>query len=127
MTCPHFPFPIRQDGIPGTAPLAECAAKAALRDVGNHVRVPATEGMLSASENHFSLRRHLLPLEHVEKRTLHGPVPVKKNETTRCVRGASHYPFNSFFSSLKNRQSVPSAMIFAGFDLIIPASCRRKA
>ena len=32
------------------------------------------------------------------------------------------YAFNSFFSSLRNRQSVPCAMIFCGLDLIMPAS-----
>ena len=37
------------------------------------------------------------------------------------------YPFNSFFSSLRNRQSVPSARIFWGLDLIIPDSCIRSA
>ncbi len=39
----------------------------------------------------------------------------------------SRYPFSSFFSSLKKRQSVPFAMIFCGVDLIIPASWRRRA
>jgi len=37
------------------------------------------------------------------------------------------YPFNSFFSALKKRQSVPWAMIFCGLFLIMPTSCRRKA
>jgi hypothetical protein len=37
------------------------------------------------------------------------------------------YPFNSFFSALRKRQSVPWAMIFWGLLLIIPASCRRRA
>jgi hypothetical protein len=37
------------------------------------------------------------------------------------------YPFNSFFSSLKKRQSVCWAMSFWGVDLIKPASCRRRA
>jgi hypothetical protein len=37
------------------------------------------------------------------------------------------YPFNSFFSSLRKRQSVPCSMIFWGLDLIMPASCRRRA
>ncbi len=37
------------------------------------------------------------------------------------------YPFNSFFSSWRNRQSVPWAMIFCGLDLIMPASWRRRA
>src|SRR5262249_15799202 len=37
------------------------------------------------------------------------------------------YPFNSFFSSLKKRQSVPWAMSFCGVDLMSPTSCRRRA
>jgi hypothetical protein len=37
------------------------------------------------------------------------------------------YPFNSCFSALRKRQSAPCAMIFWGLDLIIPASCRRRA
>ena len=37
------------------------------------------------------------------------------------------YCFNSFFSSVRKRQSVPWAMSFWGLDLIIPASCRRRA
>ncbi len=36
------------------------------------------------------------------------------------------YAFSSFFNSFQKRQSVPWAMIFCGFDLIIPTSCRRK-
>jgi len=39
----------------------------------------------------------------------------------------SAYAFNSFFSSRKNRQSVPWAMSFLGLVLIIPMSCRLKA
>jgi hypothetical protein len=39
----------------------------------------------------------------------------------------SSYPFSSFFSSLRNRQSVPWARIFWGLDLIIPTSRRRRA
>src|SRR4029450_13049016 len=35
--------------------------------------------------------------------------------------------FSSCFSSLKNRQSVPCAMILLGLDLMMPASRRRKA
>ena len=35
--------------------------------------------------------------------------------------------FNSFFSSFKNRQSVPWTMSLCGCDLTIPTSCRRKA
>ena len=37
------------------------------------------------------------------------------------------YPFNSFFSSLRKRQSVPWAMSFWGVLLIRPISCRRNA
>jgi hypothetical protein len=37
------------------------------------------------------------------------------------------YPFNSFLSSLRKRQSVPWAMSFWGLPLIIPTSCRRRA
>ena len=37
------------------------------------------------------------------------------------------YAFNSRLSSFKKRQSVPSAMIFCGLDLMKPASRRRRA
>jgi hypothetical protein len=37
------------------------------------------------------------------------------------------YRFNSFFSALRKRQSVPWAISFWGLALIIPASCRRRA
>ena len=37
------------------------------------------------------------------------------------------YPFSSFFSAVRKRQSVPWAMICCGVDLIIPTSCRRRA
>ena len=36
-------------------------------------------------------------------------------------------PFSSRFSSFRNRQSVPWAMIFCGLDLMSPASWRRSA
>jgi hypothetical protein len=39
----------------------------------------------------------------------------------------SVHAFSSRLSSLKKRQSVPSAMIFCGLDLIMPASCSRRA
>jgi hypothetical protein len=42
----------------------------------------------------------------------------------RCL---PRYPFSSFFSALRKRQSVPWAMIFWGLLLIIPISCRRRA
>ena len=37
------------------------------------------------------------------------------------------HAFSSFFSSFRNRQSVPWAMSCCGVDLIIPTSCRRRA
>ena len=37
------------------------------------------------------------------------------------------HAFSSRLSSSKKRQSVPSAMIFCGVDLTMPASCSRKA
>src|SRR5262249_52931261 len=37
------------------------------------------------------------------------------------------HPFSSRLSSFKKRQSVPSAMIFCGLDLMRPTSCRRSA
>ena len=44
-----------------------------------------------------------------------------------AVHGGLPYPFSSFFSSFRNRQSVPWARIFCGLALIIPASWRRSA
>ena len=43
------------------------------------------------------------------------------------ARRQGAHVFNSRFNSLRNRQSVPSAMIFWGLDLIMPASCSRSA
>src|SRR5712664_499990 len=37
------------------------------------------------------------------------------------------HPFNSRLSWLRNRQSVPCAIIFWGLDFTMPASCRRRA
>src|SRR5262245_37730495 len=51
----------------------------------------------------------------------------RKNLRSRLWLHLSLYPFNSFLSSLKKRQSVPWARIFCGLLLIIPASCRRSA
>jgi hypothetical protein len=50
---------------------------------------------------------------HGVTRLLHGHLPL--------------YPFNSFFSSVKKRQSVPWAISFCGLDLSIPTSWRRRA
>jgi hypothetical protein len=47
--------------------------------------------------------------------------------TNTAIDELALYPFNSFFSSLRNRQSVPSARIFCGLVLIMPASCMRSA
>ena len=47
---------------------------------------------------------------------------------TRLLHGhLPHYSFNSFFNSVRKRQSVPWAMIFWGVLLIMPASCNRRA
>jgi hypothetical protein len=46
---------------------------------------------------------------------------------TRLLHCLPLYPFSSFFSSLKKRQSVAWAMSFCGLLLIIPASWRRRA
>jgi len=45
----------------------------------------------------------------------------------RQAPASGPYPFNSCFSSLKKRQSVPWAMSFFGEFLIMPVSCRRSA
>ena len=47
--------------------------------------------------------------------------------TRLLLRHLPLYLFNSFFSSLRKRQSVPCAMSFCGLLVIIPASCRRRA
>jgi hypothetical protein len=59
-------------------------------------------------------------LGSVRRRAATGGAPV-------CATGTPLYPFSSLFNSLKKRQSVPSARIFAGLALIIPTSCRRRA
>jgi hypothetical protein len=48
------------------------------------------------------------------------------SQTGRGAKSVPYY-FNSLLSSLKKRQSVLWAMSFCGLDLIIPASCRRRA
>ena len=42
-------------------------------------------------------------------------------------RHSQLYPFNSFFSEVRKRQSVPSARIFCGVLLIMPISRNRNA
>jgi hypothetical protein len=48
------------------------------------------------------------------------------NQKSKIENPECSHAFSSFFSSLKNRQSVPCAMIFCGLDLIMPASLRRS-
>jgi hypothetical protein len=50
-----------------------------------------------------------------------------KRDPVAVFRPTRVYPFSSFLSSLRKRQSVPWAMIFWGLVLIIPASCSRRA
>jgi hypothetical protein len=65
-----------------------------------------------------------------KKRTLW---PVASSATLGAWEGRDtvltypFYPFNSFFSSLRKRQSVPCSMSFCGVLLIMPASWRRRA
>jgi hypothetical protein len=66
------------------------------------------------------LGRRLPELEEAEGGDKQCPASIK----AQC---RSAYPFNSFFNSLRNRQSVPWAMSFCGLDLIIPASWSRSA
>ena len=75
-------------------------------------------------------------------RLLHGPkgsrCPEPKTSLEESVRASVApfpylhkpfplYPFHSFFTSLRKRQSVPWAMSFCGLLLIMPAACRRRA
>jgi hypothetical protein len=46
--------------------------------------------------------------------------------TSEVLPCAAH-AFNSRLTSSRKRQSVPSAMIFCGVDLTMPASCNRSA
>lgn len=63
------------------------------------------------------------------------PIPDVLMRSSRTCQKLTHamqqkkrerQPFSSRFSSLKKRQSVPSAMILLGADLIIAASCNRS-
>jgi len=66
-----------------------------------------------SSSDHGSIQR-----DHLRAQcSLRGPVG----------RFGEAHAFISRFNSLRNCQSVPSAMIFWGLDLIIPASCNRSA
>jgi len=58
-----------------------------------------------------------------------GPVIGRKDccPLSLLHRHLALYPFNSFFSSLRKRQSVPWAMSFCGLDVIIPASWSLRA
>lgn len=49
---------------------------------------------------------------------------IKKALAERMLSGCQ--AFSSFLNSLRNRQSVPRAMILCGLALIIPTSRRRK-
>ena len=51
------------------------------------------------------------------------PSEQRQTQAKRCQ---PYHPFSSRFSSLRKRQSVPSAMICCGVDLIRPASCSRS-
>ena len=57
---------------------------------------------------------------------------MRQKATSGCVIGIaiflySRYAFSSRLTSSRNRQSVPSAMIFCGVDLMKRASRRRSA
>jgi hypothetical protein len=56
----------------------------------------------------------------------HSPATTEPSHTTSS-EAAGHQAFSSFFSSFRNRQSVPWAMIFCGVALIMPTSCSRSA
>src|SRR5262245_42276322 len=65
-----------------------------------------------------------------QRETAKEPAPVDSSVSfgvASAVHGRPPYPFSSFFSSLKNRQSVPCARIFWGLDWIMPASRSRSA
>ena len=72
----------------------------------------------------FSLRSSCcVTFVHIARFVLdkHGPRITAAGANMRV------HAFSSFFNSFRNRQSVPWAMIFCGVDLIIPASCWRRA
>ena len=57
-----------------------------------------------------------------------GPThPLRLCGVKPTLRSVHPYPFSSFFSSLRKRQSVPWAMICFGVALMSPASCIRRA
>jgi hypothetical protein len=53
--------------------------------------------------------------------------PRRSGQRGAAQESPTNHAFNSLFSSLMKRHSTPWAMIFCGLDLIIPASCRRRA
>ena len=63
------------------------------------------------------------------------PVTARSESWRRvCIVGIANsslcfsaHAFSSRLSSLRKRQSVPSAMIFCGADLMKPRSCSRSA
>ena len=52
--------------------------------------------------------------------------PGNAAPVARCACRPPAHVFNSRLTSLRNRQSVPFAMISLGLDLTIPASCSRS-
>ena len=76
------------------------------------------------------LRQRLLRAKCVAGRHATAPAaetPASQAPQAQDERRPHAQPFSSRLSSLKNRQSVPSAMILLGFDLIMPASRSRSA
>jgi len=75
--------------------------------------------LFSSSQNDLSFRPSL------------GALPRRRRLAEFPARGqvphSADHPFSSFLSSLRNLQSVPSAISFCGLPFTIPASRRRSA
>jgi hypothetical protein len=108
--------PLRGPGIGRLDVLHTRESLASQQVLGHELRGRA-EARAVADAKRRRLRRRLgFGRGHAEQlRHAHGRRPMHE-------RASPDHPFNSFFSSFRNRQSVPCAIRRCGVDLIIPAS-----
>src|SRR5205823_8255331 len=95
--------------------------------VGNVLGRPADAGALDQPESRRLGRRLGGGRVGAQSQTPRGPRHGDLSKELSPAPHGSSYPFSSFFSSLRKRQSVPSAISFCGLPFTIPASRRRSA
>jgi hypothetical protein len=116
-TLARYPLP---DGISGLGGGGRIAVLTLRQGCRSDSRASGESQRATACPGRLSQGRH--------QRSPLGGVAARQNASSslKPPRPSTH-AFSSRLSSLRKRQSVPSAMIFFGLFLIMPSSCRRRA